>query len=576
MPDYNPLLSQDDSLLRKYLPLLMRQEQQAKPQTADQPPVSFNPGDIGGGGFQMASGAPIALPDQGTRTAQQIVNATANPPVQPPAIPAIQIPSPLVQPPPTPSPIPAEGQGSQTGVLNIPQTAGLNYTPVPEEMKPSQTQAPQPQNYKTLQEYQDATDNYIEAIKAEAKTNQELANRHPSLFRRIIGDTLGIGAGIVTANPALGKWIQREITTVGTPERAAEEASQRKVATAQKVMDAAASVAKTGLDFQKTGAETFKDIAEGKKALYEISPEKFNQDMAKENVRLEAEQKRLEQVQREIDARDKQNRDERAREADQRARDKLELDRETLEFRRDQLKQREMEFQQSQALRRDLAEQGIELRRQTQAIQMSAQTNTAVSRYNTYWKTATKASRDNITNATQTLHALDQNTPMADSAAVELALKSMSRRMSQQGIEFLIGTRPVSGDFVALMQKVAGGGGKLTEPQREQLKRLLEDQRNIEFKKQSIMTAGSDAVSLAGDANEVERIQAWTTKQLQEMETGRSAPEKKSSPFTVAPPKGVEPKINLGPVRIQGDEDYNKLKSGTPFIGPDGVPRIKP
>jgi hypothetical protein len=30
------------------------------------------------------------------------------------------------------------------------------------------------------------------------------------------------------------------------------------------------------------------------------------------------------------------------------------------------------------------------------------------------------------------------------------------------------------------------------------------------------------------------------------------------------------------PVKISSDAEYNKLKSGTPFVGPDGVPRRKP
>jgi hypothetical protein len=34
--------------------------------------------------------------------------------------------------------------------------------------------------------------------------------------------------------------------------------------------------------------------------------------------------------------------------------------------------------------------------------------------------------------------------------------------------------------------------------------------------------------------------------------------------------------VAVGPVKINSDDEYNKLASGTVFIGPDGKPRTKP
>lgn len=53
-----------------------------------------------------------------------------------------------------------------------------------------------------------------------------------------------------------------------------------------------------------------------------------------------------------------------------------------------------------------------------------------------------------------------------------------------------------------------------------------------------------------------------------------SAGQRRVAP-TAPPPKGAAPKVS-GPVRITGDADYEKLDSGTKFIGPDGIPRTKP
>jgi hypothetical protein len=42
----------------------------------------------------------------------------------------------------------------------------------------------------------------------------------------------------------------------------------------------------------------------------------------------------------------------------------------------------------------------------------------------------------------------------------------------------------------------------------------------------------------------------------------------------IPPPKGAG--VPTAPVKITGDADYNKLPSGSLFIGPDGQQRRKP
>jgi hypothetical protein len=132
-------------------------------------------------------------------------------------------------------------------------------------------------------------------------------------------------------------------------------------------------------------------------------------------------------------------------------------------------------------------------------------------------------------------------------------------RITQPELNAIAAARGIKGDFQAWVQKISSGK-RLTPDQQAQLVGVLDAASARLTQKREIANRALDAINNGVSRADIVKADADARKQLADLEKGGT-----SGPHKLA-----------GSTLKEQNDDYEKLPSGTHFVGPDGKERVKP
>ena len=452
------------------------------------------------------------------------------------------------QPPPQPPPTIPAGQKVPDGMIAIPQ----------------------PQ---TSQDLQNARDELLKQLQAKQTTAEQLVDHHPSVAKKILAAVAGglVGAG----DPKLGMQVARGIRDSGPEQKAYNIASQR-AQTAQQKYDVISATEKQQADIQRVRAQI---IGEGYKSQHEQASTAEQLALANYH-RLQTDPAWL-KIQAGItnDADVAKFKAEHPQSLEQEALDTFNRETQATKGRpptseelvglNNSMKSAKnvSEFDSwVQAFQREnkrspttaeINEENQKLKEKPPVINTASAdraVQAAFNQYETNFRSRVKEYSDTRDKAVQGISSLDAKDPAMDRAAIEQTLGLISRRIGQQGIEYLAGGRTKWLDFKAKLNEWNPNpwAPVLPDAQREQLRQMLVKYQNWEENHLKTISDNGLKASTADSPAEIRRLEAETEKEL----------SRSIVPMAVSPPSVSQPSKPSQPA--QGTQPSQPLESPPP------------